>query len=233
MTDSKNIVIKVRYTPPGTVGESPASASRMITEWNIKRIVGAASVLILLIAGLSFLLTHKFQESAPRNETAPNSAPAPQPAASKTESKSASPSTEPKNASDATKEISMPSQPALSAAPAHSHPGIRIRRAELAYRISDKEPADLIGSNVSIKNGNSVQIYYFTEVRGKTDQILFHEWLKDGQLILRHPVTIGAERWRTSSQRQLGQNDQGNWSARTVDNRGTVLNQINFSVSVK
>jgi hypothetical protein len=131
------------------------------------------------------------------------------------------------------KAVSIPSPPPLPATPAYSHPGVRIRRATLAYRIIDKEPADLIGSNISIKNGNPIQVYYFTEVRGKTDQILFHEWLKDGQLILRHPVTIGAERWRTSSQRQLGQNDRGNWFARTVDDKGTVLNEINFSVSVK
>lgn len=233
MTDSKNIVIKVRYTPSGTAGESPGSASRMITEWNIKRIVGAVGVLILLIAVLSFLLSDKFQESTPRNETAPDSAPAPQPVASKTESQAASHPTEPQISSDTTKEVSRPSPSPLSAAPAHSRSDVRIRRASLAYRIIDKEPVDLIGSNVSIKNGKPAQVYYFTEVRGKTDQILFHEWLKDGQLILRHPVTIAAERWRTSSRRQLGQDDLGKWSVRTVDDKGTVLNEINFSVSAR
>ncbi|WP_374089288.1 DUF2914 domain-containing protein [Methylomicrobium lacus] len=117
--------------------------------------------------------------------------------------------------------------------PAKASQGGRVRRAVLAYRIIDKEPADLIGATVSVSRAQPVLVHYFIEVRGKTDQTLFHEWRKDGQLVLRHPMAISASRWRTSSQRQLGPEDVGLWSVRTVDDQGGLMNEMQFTVSAQ
>ena len=46
MADKKNIVIKVKYPASG---RSAALAPQMVTEWNIKRILLAAGVLVLLL----------------------------------------------------------------------------------------------------------------------------------------------------------------------------------------
>jgi hypothetical protein len=235
MTDPKNIVIKVKYTTPDAAAETPVPNVKMITEWNIKRIAGAISALIVLITALFLLLLagNSEPEVAARNEAAP----APTPSASqrtiqpnpKLSSQEASVTPE--------KQAAIPaSPPRVSTHSKTSVPtgsGGRIRRAALAYRIVDKEPADLIEGNVSIGNGKPMQVYYFTEVRGKTAQILFHEWFRNGRMVLRHPVAVAAERWRTSSQRELGPNDRGNWSVRTIDNYGTVINEIRFTVSTE
>jgi hypothetical protein len=248
MTDPKNIVIKVKYTAPDAATETPAT--KMVTEWNIKRIVSAVGIAILLLISLYILWRGKIdQADTTQSETAPNMAPVSKPSGVKAEpqpqlaSTSINPDTspdkaepqavstpvEPASPSDTAKEPMIASHPPLSA-PAQ---GGRIRRAALAYRIIDKEPAELIGTTVSIGNGKPVLVHYFTEVRGKTAQILFHEWIKNGETILQHPMPIAAERWRTSSQHQFGQDDLGNWSVRTVDDKGALMNEIHFTVSAK
>ncbi|EIC29250.1 MULTISPECIES: DUF2914 domain-containing protein [Methylomicrobium] len=236
MTDPKNIVIKVKYTTPGTAAETSASNVKMITEWNIKRIACTVSVLILSITALFLLLAGNSEpEVAARNETALP----PTPSASQSAIQSGPKLSSPEVSATPEKQAAIPNLSSPPAVSTHAEPsapagnGGRIRRAALAYRIVDKEPADLIEGNVSIGNGKPVQMYYFTEVRGKTAQTLFHEWLRNGQRVLRHPVAIAAERWRTSSQRELGLNDRGNWSVRTIDNHGTVMNEIRFTVSAE
>lgn len=232
MTDPKNIVIKVKYTAPDAATDS--SSSRMVTEWNIKRIAGAVGIAILLLVALYFLLSGRFDPAdTARNETASNKAPISKPSVIKSEPRVASPSINPGAFPEAAKEPLIPDPSSFSAAPAKPGHRGRIRRAALAYRIIDKEPAELIGTTVSIGNGKPVLVHYFTEVRGKAAQILFHEWIKNGETILRNRMEISAKRWRTSSKRQLGREDLGNWSVRTVDDKGAIMNEIHFTVSAK
>ncbi|WP_084480046.1 DUF2914 domain-containing protein [Methylomicrobium lacus] len=228
MTDSKNIVIKVKYTPPNAGAESQP---RIITEWNVKRIAGALTILILLLGALYFVLRGKSRDMDNVRNAAPSSpieAPVPPPPASAAKPQETPVAASTPDAAGTTIEA-KPSPPEQVKA----SQGGRVRRTALAYRIVDKEPADLIGSTVSVSRTQPVLVHYFTEVRGKTDQTLFHEWRKDGQLILRHPMTISAARWRTSSQRQLGPEDQGHWSVRAVDDQGGIMNEMQFTVSAK
>ena len=218
MTDSKNILIKVKYTAPDAEAELQP---KIITEWNVWRIVGASGAVILLLAGVFFLWGGKPDQPtvasptmAPTNEVKPPAAPA----AAASIPAVAGESIRPNQA--------LP-------APVKAPPTGRVRRATLAYRIVGMEPADLIGSTVRVRQRRPIPVYYFTEVRDKKDQKLFHEWRKNGRRVLRHPVTVSSERWRASSQRQLGLHDQGNWSVRTVDAQGVVMNEIQFAVVAK
>ena len=54
MTDKRNIVIQVKYPVSGktTVDFEP----RMITEWNIKRLLLAAGILILILVSLFYVI---------------------------------------------------------------------------------------------------------------------------------------------------------------------------------
>lgn len=55
MADEKNIVIKVKYPASGRSADS-APAPQMVTEWNVKRILLAAGVLVLLLgSGFYFI----------------------------------------------------------------------------------------------------------------------------------------------------------------------------------
>lgn len=56
MADKKNIVIKVKYPTPGKMPENDISAPKMITEWNVKRIVITAAGLVFVLAALFYFL---------------------------------------------------------------------------------------------------------------------------------------------------------------------------------
>jgi hypothetical protein len=249
MTDTKNIVIKVKYAASDAETDSPTSQTKMITEWNVKRIVAAIGVIALLIA-VSFYFYGGNSED-PSIKTASNTEAQsihPTPVQPLEPSKQEVPTQE----SMTTATNSIPSvstgvetahtiQPAKIVEPPlkpitpnkrHINNG-RVRRAALSYYITKKEPVNPIGSTLNINNSESVWVHYFTEVRGKPRQSLFHEWVKDGKLIYRHELNIAAKRWRTSSQREFRSGDQGNWLARTVDENGGILNQIQFSVVEK
>ena len=55
MEDKKNIVIRLKCSAPGKKAESDVSASKVITEWNIKRILLAMVGVVLFIVVLFFL----------------------------------------------------------------------------------------------------------------------------------------------------------------------------------
>jgi hypothetical protein len=74
MTDKRNIVIKVKYPASGKDAEN--FTPKMVTVWNIKRILMAAGVLVCIVAALVYVLikdpqeisTDKFpQENSPDN----------------------------------------------------------------------------------------------------------------------------------------------------------------------
>jgi len=65
MTDKRNIVIKVKYPVAGKAAEN--TAPRIITEWNIKRILLAATALVLILAALFYLIGNDTQEADVNN----------------------------------------------------------------------------------------------------------------------------------------------------------------------
>jgi hypothetical protein len=56
MEDKKNIVIKVKYPASGKKNEHDLATSKVITEWNIKRILLALLGVVLFIIALLFFL---------------------------------------------------------------------------------------------------------------------------------------------------------------------------------
>ncbi len=56
MEDKKNIVIKVKYPTSDKKEEHEVSAPKIITEWNIKRILLALAAIIFLISGLLYFI---------------------------------------------------------------------------------------------------------------------------------------------------------------------------------
>ena len=56
MEDKKNIVIKVKYPTSDKKKVHEVSAPKIITEWNIKRILLALAAIIFLISGLLYFI---------------------------------------------------------------------------------------------------------------------------------------------------------------------------------
>lgn len=58
MTNKKNIVIKVKYPTPTDQGRETEASAKIITEWNVKRIVIALGTIILIVSfSLYFVLS--------------------------------------------------------------------------------------------------------------------------------------------------------------------------------
>ena len=250
MSETKNIVIKVKYGSTGSGAGSESSAPKMITEWNVKRIIGAVGIVGSLLALSLYLFGGPIKNPLvkPANDSKTQGMTAPSPSAVET-----TPTREPAEESlipPVTENLlqSKGSEPVPSRQAAvvpgppiksvkNNKRNIRIgrvRRAVLSYEIVKKEPVKPVGSTLFInKQEDPVTIHYFTEIRNNIRQPLFHEWLKDGILIYRHELNIASKRWRTSSQREFKTSDTGHWLAQTVDESGNILNQINFEVSEK
>jgi hypothetical protein len=61
MTDKRNIVIKVSYPVAGKAAENVAP--KMVTEWNVKRILFAAGVLVLALVALIYGISNDTEKT--------------------------------------------------------------------------------------------------------------------------------------------------------------------------
>ena len=68
MADKKNILIKVKYPTAGKPSKDEASPPKTITEWNVKRIVIAIAVVLLVVISI-FLLKTNNTTATQKNET--------------------------------------------------------------------------------------------------------------------------------------------------------------------
>lgn len=200
MEDKKNIVIKVKYPTSGKKAEPDVSASKVITEWNIKRILLALLGVVLFIVALFFLFKPKTQNTAPQ----------PQPALSE-------------------KIIKTPVKSEIEADKS-TKINKNIARALLAFKIKKNEPVGEIKLPLKLSKKRSTSVYYFVELTGMTGRTVYHEWLLDGVLITRKKVNISNNNWRTLSRQLFVYSNKTNWTVRLVDETGQVLNEIPFNV---
>lgn len=108
----------------------------------------------------------------------------------------------------------------------------RVSRALLTTGLNNREPIDEFTPPVKIGNQQTVVLYYFTELKKLKDKALYHEWLRDGQLVAKRQLYIGDEHWRISSKMRFSEKNKGNWTVRLVDKSGQILNQKSFSVEL-
>lgn len=247
MTDKRNIVIKVSY--PAPTKSTDSLAPRMVTEWNVKRIVLAVGVLVLILATLIYSINNdtqkintdnatqlvdSFEKEATSSDKAreteiinldiPKRAVAEtnSPVNSKHELYKKTTGNQVKGAIKKQANDKVIKEPGYSKA--------NVPRASLTYAINNKEPVTEIGKAVNISHKKSVWLYYFTELKAMNGSKVFHEWLKNGVLVSRQTLAISGDTWRTSSRKLLSDSDKGNWIVRLVDKNGRLLNEKSFKV---
>ncbi len=200
MEDKKNIVIKVKYPTSGKKEEHDVSAPKVITEWNIKRILLALTGVILAIAGLFYFIKPDTQKTDLQSKA--DSRP-----------KAALPE----------KIVNTPTKPKAEI-------NKSIIRALLTFKINNNEPIGEITLPLKLSKKDSTSVYYFVELTAMKGRKVYHEWLLDGELITRKKVNISDDTWRTSSRQLFAYSDRTNWTARLVDETGRLLNEIHFNV---
>ncbi len=251
MADKRNIVIKVKYPTSGNATRN--LAPKMITEWNVKRILLAVGVLMLMLASLYYFTNKDTQktdldnaaaivntiekQATPQDEI--KEAELKSMAVSKQTAAKANSSAKLKNESNnknkqtadfTVKEIIKKTLNKNIKESEYSRINHNVQRASLTYGIKDKEPTNKVVGIMGVRHKKPVWVYYFTELKTIKDGRVYHEWLKDGVVISRQELVISANTWRASSRKLLSDDDKGNWAVRLVDKNGRLLNEKDFKV---
>ena len=252
MVNKRNIVIKVKYPVPGKTAGSRSPAPQMITKWNVKRILLAASALALVLASFIYVIKNDPQEITPDNSAALTNA-IEEPVTAQIDIKEADtlPKQEIKKTNFSVNSINEPNKKNKQATdiaknaikkqlnkkvinvikgPEYSKVIHNVSRASLTYGINNKEPAGEVARTVDIKRKKPVWIYYFTELKAMNGGTVFHEWLKNGAIVSRQKLVISGDIWRTSSRKLLSESEKGSWIVRLVDKSGRLLNEKSFKV---
>jgi hypothetical protein len=252
MTDKRNIVIKVKYPVSGKATENVAP--KMVTEWNVKRILIAAGVLVLILASLFYAINRDRQETGLDNNAVIDSAVEKQetpPVEVKTaetrnldissqSSEESSSLVKPiqelnkknKQTTDIAVKESIKKQPdkKVNKERGYSEDNHNVSRAALTYRIDNKEPVGEVVHTIDVSRKKPVWVYYFTELKAMKGRHVYHEWLKNGVTVSRRTLIISGNNWRTSSRRLFSDSEKGNWAVRLVDEKGRLLNEKKFNV---
>ncbi|HEY8220010.1 MAG TPA: DUF2914 domain-containing protein [Methylobacter sp.] len=250
MTDKRNIVIKVKYPVSGK--ETENFTPKMVTVWNIKRILLAAGLLVFILAALFYVFnknpqTNDSDNAELANNTVPEKVTPPvdikepeiksqdisKQIAAKTNTKiKPANETTTKNKPTSNTAVKQPvkKQPAKKVIKDHgySKANHNVARAVLTYDIKNKEPTGEIAKAMNVDGKKPTWVYYFTELKSMNGSKVYHEWLKNGVLDSRQELSISGDAWRTSSRKLLDGSAKGNWSVRLIDEHGQVLNEKFF-----
>lgn len=251
MTDKRNIVIKVKYPVSGKAAEN--LAPKMITEWNVKRILLVVGALFLILASLLYVITKDTQQTDSDNVAAVVDATEkqamPQLGNKDVEIKNldipkqviaeVNPSYKP------VKELNKDSKPTAGISvkettkqlnkktnkdPRYSEDNHTVSRASLTYGMDNKEPIGELVGTIDVRHKKPVWVYYFTELKTMKGNKVYHEWLRNGEVVSRQALVISGDIWRTSSRKLLSDSEKGNWTVRLVDKNGRLLNKKEFKV---
>ena len=101
-----------------------------------------------------------------------------------------------------------------------------VARAVFTSQIVDREPVD----SLSELSNNTDRIYFFTDLRGLTGQIVTHRWEHEGQIMADIKFKVGSgPRWRVYSSKNLLPSWTGQWTVSVIDENGTSLNISTFN----
>lgn len=233
MAENK-VVIKINYDKDKI--RRPIGEPKVITVWHTRRILGAVVILMLLVVLPIFWFSGDDTQSPDKVEKTEYA-----------EKEKPLNSDEPLiKEADVAVNVSQPVSPTSesvkqsvkkndSAKGDSKRPlaiiyNKRVIRASLNSGAKDKEPYEPIKLPVRLSKNQTIEVFYFNEIRGINDRILYHYWSRDGQVLDKKPLNINDSRAKVLSGRTLGYEDKGEWQIRLVDRKGKVFSEVNFSV---
>ncbi len=105
-----------------------------------------------------------------------------------------------------------------------------IARARLALGVTNKEPFGQVKLPIIVNKEQASGIFYFTEVVNMKHQTVFHEWLLNDRVIYKRRFNIYGHRWRIATSKLLNTHYIGSWQVRIRTDAGDVLHKIDFDV---
>jgi hypothetical protein len=213
MDDKKNIVIKVKYPTSATNEFDTPSNAKIITQWNIKRIVIFFVGLIFFVGILTYLFKPKSENTVIQPEI--------------TVSRNDNKVIETPRAT-----ATIPTNTNTNTDTSNSIPVQKeLVRSLFTSKVINNEPADSLELPLKFNKNSPTSIYYFAELNAMKDKTIYHEWLLEGKLITRKKVHISDDTWRTSSRQFFSDSLKTHWTVRIVDESGHVLNELPFNVT--
>ena len=105
-------------------------------------------------------------------------------------------------------------------------PNGSVARAVFTSQIVDREPVD----QLTELTNDSERIYFFTDLRGMTGQIVTHQWEYAGNVMAEVKFKVGnGSRWRVYSSKNLLPAWTGKWTVSVIDENGSSLNVSSFT----
>ena len=241
MADKGNrVVVRINYDKDRRRKE--LIDPKMVTVWHKGRIFSAIAILLLLIGFLFFLFSgeeakenkplslkndeqSKSIESVQKEEISvpklENNKVSPEPLPSISPVKT-SLSVKPKKSSSAT--VSSKRPPAIIF-------DSRVIRASLNKEPRYGEPGDPIKPRVVIGLGQSIEAFYFSEIKNMKHRVLLHHWFKNGELVYKKHFDVETDKFKLISSKKLSAKDVGEWSVALIDQKGKRFSEVNFSVN--
>lgn len=94
-----------------------------------------------------------------------------------------------------------------------------VSRSLFALSVVDREPVDVIdqvGSGVG-------KVYFYTELNQLAGETITHRWVYADEVMAEVTFTVGADRWRVWSSKNMVPGWSGTWRVDVVNQAGEVL----------
>ncbi|MEE9424382.1 MAG: DUF2914 domain-containing protein [Methylococcales bacterium] len=106
-----------------------------------------------------------------------------------------------------------------------------VNRARLVSAVSKLEPVGEDLQSITINNGQSRRIVYFTEVKGLGGQNITYRWLHEGQLVFSKKIAVdGDYSWRSYINKLIPASMPGSWVVELRNDQDIILSQHSFEV---
>lgn len=237
MTDKgKRVVIRLNYDKDKK--RKQLIDPRMVTVWHKGRITGAIVILALLIGSMVFLISG--EETKENKPLSLESVKQVQPIAAAQNDEISVPKAETNSVqSDPinTRSSVMPNpkREASSSGDAKQPPAIifdrRVIRASLNTAPRYGEPGEPIKPLVSLMPEQTVEAFYFSEIKNMKNRVLFHQWFKNGELVYKKHFNVETDKFKLISSKKLTAKDVGEWQVALIDQKGRRYSEVNFSVN--
>ena len=94
-----------------------------------------------------------------------------------------------------------------------------VKRANFSSAIHEREPLD----NLTELIGNTEQVYFFTELRNLSGQVVVHSWEYQGETMAEVRFKVSGPRWRVWSSKLLTPEMHGSWTVLVMNAAGEIL----------
>ena len=106
----------------------------------------------------------------------------------------------------------------------------RVLRASLNSLIKYNEPYEAVNSQVNLTKNQTIELFYFNEIKGINDRDLYHYWSKDGKTVYKKQLPVKEFKAKLISSKKMSFHDKGSWKIQLVDGKGKVFCEVNFIV---